>query len=308
MAESCMRARGSPPPVGRGRGGGRSSVGRDAPHRRSPTRRGRGDATAKIDSAIIPRLPIAAPSRHPIRSARAWRRGSCRRRRDDCASGRRASSAPPHRARRSARRAARAAARPQSAARSRAAAAGRRRDRRRAGCAMLPSPTASSAVAVVAAAVEIARPEFEVLGHRQRRLQRVLVAEIVRLLAEAWPRGRRLQAPAARPSAGPGRRPPAAARTCRPRSGRSPGGPRLRRPQSSGAETPPGRPGRRRGRRPEAGRPPIWLHQGLLPPAWRGPRPDGRQSRPAGTLETPAFPPHLVDENRFSGTAREKTL
>ena len=47
-----------------------------------------------------------------------------------------------------------------------------------------PGPTAASAAISALGAAEIARPEAEVFGDRQRRLQRVLVAEVVGLLRD----------------------------------------------------------------------------------------------------------------------------
>ena len=128
--------------------------------------RGERATTRVLRSAIIARLPIAIPSRHPIRPGRASRRGSCRRRRGGSASARRAWSAPPHPARRSARRAARAAARPQSAAQSRAAAAGRPRDRQPAGARCRRARPRRAPAAIALAAVEVAHPECEVFARR----------------------------------------------------------------------------------------------------------------------------------------------
>ena len=79
-------------------------------------------------------------------------------------------------------------------------------------------------------------PRRRVLGDRQRGLQRVLMAEIMRLLGDACARRRRPRARAARRRAAPARRSGAAARICRRRSARSPARPRRRRPQSRARE------------------------------------------------------------------------
>ena len=66
----------------------------------------------------------------------------------------------------------------------------------------------------------IARPEVEVLGHRQRRLQGVLMAEVVGLLRPGSAPGRRRPGPSALRRPGPARRSCAAGRTCRRRCAR----------------------------------------------------------------------------------------
>ena len=101
-----------------------------------------------------------------------------------------------------------------------AAAAARPTGRRRAG---RPEPQArrgQSAVRTGSRAAEIARPESQVFGDRQRRLQRVLVAEIMGLFGDGQLGVARRRAPAGRRRSGPARRSSAAARICRRRCGR----------------------------------------------------------------------------------------
>ena len=90
---------------------------------------------------------------------------------------------------------------------------------------------------------EVAGPEREVLGDRQGRFQRVLVAEVMDLFGQRSVGGRRRPARAAPRRPGPGLRSFAAGRTCRRRCGRSPAGLRPCRPQSRPRKTPSGHPG-----------------------------------------------------------------
>ena len=116
------------------------------------------------------------------------------RRRDDhsaggemrCASDRAARPAPRHRARRSARRAARAGARWRPGAPATTAAAGRRKDRRPASRAeRLQADRAKRACARRRRRRDSSIQNDRFSQHRKRRLQRVLVAEIMRLLGDA---------------------------------------------------------------------------------------------------------------------------
>ena len=134
---------------------------------------------------------------------------------------RQASPGRPHRAPRSARRAARSGAAPRPAGRARGAGAGRPTDRRRAGPQRIKPDAPRAPGRRVRCCRQVMNPEFNVFPDRQRGLEGVEMAEVVRLLADGALRHAAFERDHASGRGAAGRRPAAAARTSRRRSARS---------------------------------------------------------------------------------------
>ena len=107
-------------------------------------------------------------------------------------------------------------------------------------------------IAAAKLAAEPCAPEVEILEHRERGFERVLVAEIMRLLADAAVRYRRPRASGRRLRSAAAPRSCAAARICPRRCGRSPPAPRRRRAKSRDRKKPRARRAGRPGPRPQA--------------------------------------------------------
>ena len=142
---------------------------------------------------------------------------------------------------------------------------------------------------------EKSRPEAEVLADRKRRFQRVLVAEIMGLLADGQFRVAALQIEPAVRRRGPGRRSCAAGMTSPRRYGRESSGPRPTRRQSSPRR-------KRRGRR--ADRP----DQRRKAASTRSRATGKRRAGSIVRFGDPAIPGMLSSNSCRSGTSPEKTL